>query len=167
MTNGSNIDIFVKKVQKLNIKNWQKCGKEMFNIQLRRDSRRAFPWRRRTAQRWRALRTRRWWSLAPGLELVMMMAVRMFWIRRRRRKGRWWSRFHRFHKMQTTSSLLGTDHLVVARDVHVPGQEHIKKASNLFTGCSKKVPDRITREKSIKPQTWNLSFKGPWKEPQM
>ena len=41
------------------------------------------------------------------------------------------------------------------------------KASNLFTGCSKKVPDRITKEKSIKPQTWNLSFKGPWKEPQM
>ena len=41
--NGSNIDIFVKKVQKLNIKNWQKCAKEMFNIQLRRDSRRAFP----------------------------------------------------------------------------------------------------------------------------
>jgi len=39
---GSNIDIFVKKVQKLNIKNWQKCAKEMFNIQLRRDNRRAF-----------------------------------------------------------------------------------------------------------------------------
>ena len=167
MTNGSNIDIFVKKVQKLNIKNSQKCAEEMFNIQLRRDSRRAFPWRRRTAQRWRALRTRRWWSLAPGLRFVVMMAVRMFWKRRRQNKGRWWSRFHRFHKMQTTSSLLGTDHLVVARDVHVPGQEHIKKASNLFTGCSKKVPDRITKEKSIIPQTWNLSFKGPWKEPQM
>ena len=148
----------------------------MFNIQLRRDSRRAFPWRRRTAQRWRALRTRRWWSLAPGLEFVMMMVgfvVRMvmvmvmvlvmvmvmFWKRRRKRKGRWWSRFHRFHKMQTTGSLLGTDHLVVARDVHVPGQEHIKKASNLFrsarTSCrtfdfSRPVP-------SVHPQQFFLS----------
>ena len=125
----------------------KKCAKEMFNIQLRRDSRRAFPWRRRTAQRWRALRTRRWWSLAPGLEFMVMMAVRMFWRRRRKSKGRWWSRFHRFHKMQTTGSLLGTDHLVVARDVHVPGQDSSLKPT--VYRVSQKVPDRTTKKTKI------------------
>ena len=42
-----------------------------------------------------------------------------------------------------------------------------QKSQQSFYRVFQKVPDRITKEKSIKPQTWNLSFKGPWKEPQM